>query len=112
MEALEVLSHFLESKGSQVLKAGTAGEGLKLFAAQEPDAIFLDIMLPDKNGLEMLKEIKGIDPDMPVIMVTGYKDAEKVVDAFRAGAFDCLLKPINFDYLSNDVLPRIPLKKR
>lgn len=109
---VELLESFFKQNGHEVLKSHSAEEGLKLFTIEEPDVIFLDIMLPDKNGIELLKEIKSMDRNMPVVMITGFKDAEKVVYAFREGAFDCLLKPINFDYLKNDILTRIPVRKR
>lgn len=47
------------------------------------------------NGIELLKKLKEIKPDLEAIMITAYKDAEKVVEAFRLGAFDCIFKPFN-----------------
>lgn len=112
VETNELLEAFLRQNDHQVIKAFTAEEGLKNFTIEQPDIVFLDIMLPDKNGIEILKEIKLIDRETPVVMITGFKDAEKVVSAFREGAFDCLLKPFNYDYLKNDILTRVPLRKR
>lgn len=109
---VEVLETFLKQNGHEILRSYTAQEGLKLFTVHQPDVVFLDIMLPDKNGISLLKEMKTIDKEIPVVMITGFRDAEKVVGAFREGAFDCLLKPFNYDYLKNEILPRIPLKKR
>lgn len=111
-DTVEPLTAFLTQNGHQVSKSYTAQEGLKTFTLELPDAVFLDIILPDKNGIELLKEIKIISRETPVIMITGYKDAEKVIHAFREGAFDCLLKPFNLEYLKNDILPRIPLRNR
>ena len=112
LEGAELLSSFLEDQGHNAIKAYTAQECLELFASKKPEAVFLDIMLPDKNGIEVLKKIKKMNGEIPVIMVTGFKDAENIVSAFREGAFDCLLKPYNYEYLKSDILPRIPLQKQ
>ena len=111
-DVTDSLEIFFKQNGHEVLKAYTAKDGLKLFTLHLPDVVFLDIMLPDTNGITLLKEIKTISSETPVVMITGYKDAEKVIGAFREGAFDCLLKPFNLDYLKNDILPKIPLRKR
>ena len=112
MEAAELLGTFLRQNGHQTTIKYTAEDGIKAIAEKRPDAVFLDIMLPDRNGIEVLKSIKSTDPEMPVIMVTGFKDAENVVNAFREGSLDCLLKPFNYDYLKNDILPKIPLRRK
>ena len=110
-DTAELLADFLEQSGHRAVKCYTAAEGMQKLTVQF-DAVFLDIILPDKNGIALLKDIKKADSQMPVIMVTGFKDAENVVSAFREGAFDCLLKPFNYDYLKNDILPKLPLRKR
>ena|SRR3989344_3343104 len=111
-EAADLLGIFLRKNGHQTTIKYTAKEGLKAISENRPDAVFLDIMLPDQNGIDVLKAIKSSDPEMPVIMVTGFKDAENVVNAFREGSLDCLLKPFNYDYLKNDILPKIPLRRK
>ncbi|PIV52524.1 MAG: hypothetical protein COY53_02935 [Elusimicrobia bacterium CG_4_10_14_0_8_um_filter_37_32] len=100
-EIHDMLEVFLQSLGHECYSSLTVADGLKQVAVTEPDLVLLDIRLPDEDGIEVLKEIKQINKRLPVIMVTGYKDAEKVIDAFRFGATDCLLKPFNFDYLKN-----------
>jgi len=108
-EIHDMLNIFFSSQGHQISDAFSAQEGLKQTVILEPDAVFLDIRLPDKDGIEVLKEIKQFNKNLHVVMVTGYRDAEKVIDAFRHGATDCLLKPLNFDYLKN-LLPQLKKK--
>jgi len=101
VEICEMLHIFFDSFGYQCLLTHTASEGLKQVVLYEPNIVFLDIRLPDKDGITLLKEIKEINKNLPVIIITGYRDAEKVIEGFRYGAVDCLLKPFNFDYIKN-----------
>ena len=101
LEIHEMLEVFFQSLGHEPAKAATADEALKQVVVYEPDVVFLDIMLPDRSGIDVLKEIREINKKIPVVMITGYKDAERVIEAFRYGAMDCLLKPFNFDYMKN-----------
>ncbi|OGS19793.1 MAG: hypothetical protein A3J83_02975 [Elusimicrobia bacterium RIFOXYA2_FULL_40_6] len=101
LEIQEMLSVFFKSLGYESLQISSAAEGLKQVVMYEPNVIFLDIRLPDRDGIEVLREIKQINKNAPVVMITGYKEAEKVIEAFRYGAADCLLKPFNFDYMKN-----------
>jgi DNA-binding response OmpR family regulator len=110
IDASELLKTFMEQNSHKVLQAYTAKDGLRELLSKKPDAVFLDILLPDASGLDLLKEIKTKDRQTPIIMVTGFKDAENVVRAFREGAFDCLLKPYNYDYLKTDILGKISPK--
>lgn len=98
-EVVEALSVFLKSMGLNVYTALTAETGLKQFLSINPKITLLDINLPDRSGMELLKEFKTVSPSAAVIMITGYKDAEKVIDCFREGAVDCILKPFNFSYV-------------
>ncbi len=111
-EILDLLESFFISLGHSVDKTTSSIEGLKLIAKDTYDFIMLDIKLPEADGIEVLKEIKKVDPLLPVIMITGYKEAEKVIEAFRHGAMDCLLKPFNFDYIKNNILTKIPERKK
>jgi len=98
---------FLKSEGHTVSTAFTGTKGLEALEQKKPDLVIADIRLPDQSGLDILKTIKSKHPQVPVVMITGFKDAESVLDAFRHGAMDCLLKPINFDYLRLHILSRI-----
>ncbi len=107
LEVLDVLESFFISLGHEVKTVLNSIEGLKLITTDIFDLAMLDIRLPEKDGIEVLKEIKNTDPQLQVVMITGYKEAEKVIEAFRHGAMDCLLKPFNFEYIKNNILPQI-----
>lgn len=111
-DVLEFLSAFFTNLGHKVVLKDSAKEGLKELVVNQPDLVLLDIMMPDKDGLTLLKEIKEIDKETPVAMITAYKDAERVIEAFRLGALDCLLKPFNIDYIINTVLPKVNVRSK
>lgn len=109
---LEFLRVFFEGLKHEVILVNDPADGLKKLVVEQPDLVLLDIILPGKDGLTLLKEIKEIDKEVSVAMITAYKDAERVIEAFRLGAIDCLLKPFNIDYIVNTVLPRVRLRER
>src|SRR5262245_47309299 len=82
-EALEAL---LVVDGYSVSTAATAGQGLDRLADRPVDVVLLDLMLPDKNGLEVLDEIRRQDDDLPVIMITAFGTIEGAVAATKQGA--------------------------
>ena len=109
---LDFLKIFLENLNHEVILVGSSAEAMKKLVVDQPDLVLLDIMLPEKDGLVLLKEMKEIDKEVSIAMITAYKDAERVIEAFRLGAMDCLLKPFNVDYIASTVLPRVRLRKR
>ena len=62
-------------------------------------------------SFEVLKKIKEINCETPVIMITAFRDAERVVSAFRLGAYDCIFKPFDFKYIKTAMLTSIGNKK-
>jgi two-component system response regulator AtoC len=83
----------LEKEAYAVRLARTGAEGLGIIREHNVDLVLLDIMLPDINGIEVLKKIKEIDPDIIVIMMTGYGTIESAVQAMKYDAFDYISKP-------------------
>jgi DNA-binding NtrC family response regulator len=73
--------------------ATRADEALKCLLSERVDLVMLDIMMPDKDGIATLSEIRDLYPDMPVIMVSALSDTRKVVEAVREGAYDYITKP-------------------
>lgn len=85
----------LESIQIEVATASTAEEGLALVAGRHPDVVLLDIMLPGRSGLEVLKDIQQIDRRLPVIFVTADSGSGTAIEAMQLGAYDYLSKPLN-----------------
>lgn len=92
---IDSLRLLLESVGYEVLSATTAGRGLDTVAREPCDLVLLDLMLPDRPGLDALAEIRVVDPDLPVVMLTAYGSIETAVEATRRGAANFLTKPWN-----------------
>jgi two-component system response regulator AtoC len=93
------LSAALEAQGYRVRGAATAAEGLAAVAAEAPDLVLLDLRLPDRNGLEVLAELRLDHPDLPVVILTSYGRTDAVVEAMRLSALDFVTKPVNLDRL-------------
>jgi DNA-binding NtrC family response regulator len=76
-----------------VLLAEDGKEALETFKKNNVDLVLLDILLPDIHGIELLKELKGIDPNPEIIMVTAVREIETAVQAIKLGAYDYVVKP-------------------
>ena len=72
-------------------------EALKAAQDKHFDIAFLDIMMPERNGVDVLREIKSVVPDLPVVMMSGYSLQEMKDEAMRLGAAGCLKKPFELD---------------
>ena len=94
------LTDILKYKGYETEISGNGEDGLKKIKRRVFDVILLDLRLPDKDGVEILKEIKMIRPDAIVIMLTGYPTVDSVKEAMRSGAYDYVTKTINSDKLN------------
>jgi len=93
-EALEAL---LTVEGFDVATAATAEAGLEQASSRQFDTVLLDLMLPDRNGLEVLDEIRRMEDDLPVVMITAYGTIESAVSATKRGAFHYFSKPFKND---------------
>ncbi len=99
----ESLQTLLELEGFSVETAATGEEGLAKIAEQPMDLVLLDFALPDRNGLEILRDIRDRDPDLGVIMITAYGTVENAVAAMQAGATNFIQKPWDNEKLLADV---------
>jgi DNA-binding NtrC family response regulator len=93
------LEKTLTQEGYQAHSAKTGGEAVELAQKIIPDLILLDLKLPDMDGLEVLKRIKAVFPEICVIMITAFGDIQTAVEVMKQGAYDFLTKPINLDQL-------------
>ena len=93
-EALEAL---LVVEGYEVATAATAEQGLDALSGRQVDAVLLDLMLPDRNGLDVLDDIRRLDDELPVVMVTAFGTIEGAIAATKLGAFHYVPKPFKND---------------
>jgi len=91
----------LSRQGYRVELAAGAKQGLSLLERLSFDTILLDLVMPDMDGLEALKKIRALDPDVEVIIITGYGTIQSAVQSIKAGAFHFLSKPFVPDDLRN-----------
>jgi two-component system nitrogen regulation response regulator NtrX len=89
----------LEDEGYTIIEASDGQEGLSRVAADKPDSVLLDIWMPDLDGIEVLRGIKQLDADLPVIIMSGHGTIETAVKAAKLGAYDFLEKPLSIDKL-------------
>jgi len=94
-----VLKLQLEESGYAVLSAGDGKEAAAIVEKERPQLVITDLMMPGSNGLELLQQIKARDLDTTVIMITAFGSVESAVSAMRAGAYDYITKPIDYDAL-------------
>ena len=102
-EVRTILSRFFSKKNYEVRTAETAEEAFGVLEKESMDAVLLDILLPGISGLQALARIRTSWPDLPVVVISGQDDEEVAKDSLRAGAFDYVVKPLNFDYLERTV---------
>ena len=93
----EILEALLTREGYQVRLVSTAAEGLDLARAMPFDAAIVDVMLPGMDGIGALDELKKIDDDLPVLMITAFASVENAIAAMKRGAYDYITKPFKND---------------
>jgi DNA-binding NtrC family response regulator len=95
----ETLAEFLTSEGFEVRTAPTAAEAIRTAQERDFDVGICDIQLPDGDGVRVLRQLHRINPAMFVMIISAYATVENAVEAFTAGAFDYLVKPVRFEEL-------------
>ena len=93
------LEKTLKQEGYDAVTARTGAEAIARAREVVPDLVLLDLKLPDMDGLEVLRRIKEIFPEIGVVMITAFGDVETAVTAMKNGAYDFVSKPINLDQL-------------
>jgi DNA-binding NtrC family response regulator len=96
------LERILARAGYSVSTARDAGEALNLVSTQPVDLVLTDVKMPGLNGLELVRQVHDVDPDLPCIVITGYGSPESSIEALQAGAYWYLEKPFeqrNLDFV-------------
>jgi DNA-binding NtrC family response regulator len=93
----EILEALLVREGYDVRLAASGAEGLELARSLSFDAAVVDFMMPGIDGIATLEELKKLDDDLPVIMITAYASVENAIQAMKRGAFDYITKPFKND---------------
>jgi DNA-binding NtrC family response regulator len=99
IDFVDMLALRLEDEGHRVRKAFDGLEGLQALEEFESDVVILDIRMPGKDGVTVLKAMKEKHPIVEVILLTGHGTIDTAVEGLKSGAFDYLLKPAQFDSL-------------
>ena len=89
-----------ELKFDEVVEAGDGFAAMMALKDFTPDVVFLDWHMPNMTGLQFLKKVRPLHPDLPIIMVTALGDQPMVMNAIKAGVTDYLLKPFNAEVLA------------
>src|SRR5580704_2343434 len=92
---LRTISRGLRQEGFEVATAGSGEDGVKIFQEEKPDLTLLDIVLPGIDGVEVLRQIKQINPGAVVVMMSAYHMVDRAVEAMKLGAHDYLIKPFH-----------------
>lgn len=107
---LWALTNVLSKQGFKTFTARDGEEAIHQFNKHLPDVVLLDLKMPKKNGIEVLKEIKKINDSIPVIMITAHGNIETAIEAMKLGAFDYVQKPFEMEEIN--VLIKKALKIR
>lgn len=106
-EVCKMLSKFLTNKGHEVCTALNGEEALTLVKKDRPHIVLLDIKMPKMDGIECLKQIREIDKEVGVIMITAVKQEEIGKKAMKLGAYDYITKPLSLKYLEDCLMVKL-----
>ena len=109
---LELFEFELKAQGFEVTTASSGTQGVETLKKQDFDVVLTDLNMPDISGIEMVKNSKAIRPFTEILVVTGDDSSEKAVEAIREGAFDYILKPVDFDKLFTSVRNAVESKRQ
>jgi two-component system nitrogen regulation response regulator GlnG len=103
-EMAQLLGCLLHRAGLTPLLAKDGIEALQLVRAGDPDVLLADLRMPGMDGMELMRKAKDLDPELPVILITGFAEVRGAVEALRAGAHDYLAKPFDHQQVIRVVL--------
>lgn len=99
VEFVETLVKRLKKRKLDVVAASSGKAALDFIQREPVDVVVLDVKMPDMNGIQVLREIKKINPAVEVIMLTGHASVDVALQGMELGAFDYLMKPMDIDEL-------------
>ena len=102
-EFLKIMSERMEARGMVVTTAESADQAMSILKKKSFDAIVMDFQMPGMDGMEALKSIKNKNPELQIILLTGYATVEKTVEAMKIGATDFLEKPADLEALAKKI---------
>ncbi|MEJ2640051.1 MAG: response regulator [Desulfosarcinaceae bacterium] len=97
---LEVMAERIEARGIAVATATSAEEALERIAKERFDAVVMDFVMPGMDGIETLRRLKEDQPELQIILLTGYATLEKCIEAMKLGAMDFMEKPVDIEELT------------
>ncbi len=95
----DILTGYLKKKGYKIFSASSGKEGIETARTNSVDIILSDFKMPDLTGLDVLEQVKKLNPEISFVIVTAYGTVENAVKAMRLGAFDYISKPVDLDEL-------------
>lgn len=107
-----VMAKRLARRGLDVTSAYSGSQAIQAMRKAEFDVAVLDLKMEDMDGIEVLKIFKKMDPDMPVIMLTGHGSEKSAGEGMEYGAYDYLFKPYEFDELLEKIHAAVSSRKK
>ena len=104
VEACRVLDEYLSAKGHEVHMSHNGASAVEKMKSVMPHLVLLDMLMPGMKGAEALKEMKKIDPNVKIVMVTVVTDEEEACETFELGAYDYITKPVNLARLDKIIM--------
>jgi two-component system, OmpR family, response regulator CpxR len=108
---VEVLAQRLETRGFQVSTAFSGDAAIAFIEEHDVDVVILDVLMPGRNGIDTLQEIRRIRPITEVIMLTGHGTVETAIQGMKYGAYDYLMKPTDTSELMDKITKAYQRKK-
>jgi putative two-component system response regulator len=105
------ISTLLNKHGYSVIACESGKEALAKLQDNKIDVVLTDIIMPEVSGVEILEKIHNTNPDIPVILITGYPDVDTVVDAIKKGVFDFIVKPYKPEQLIHSLEKALKYKR-
>ncbi|BDQ37013.1 response regulator [Pseudodesulfovibrio nedwellii] len=109
---LTVYARRFVRRNADITIASSGQEAIDKIRVIDFDVVILDVMMPEMNGIETLRRIKAIKPNLPVIILTGHANSQTMIEGMDIGAFDFLLKPVGTDELYFKVLDAVRSRHR